>query len=179
MKNLLTILIVIQTLIAQDVSENRLFKSFFAIQDGLTSTLEWQDAPIAALYLSRHIINNSSFGDFIIVPPTSFDLDISKNFSNNTESSAGSIDKDLIPHTIFLGRLGINFALDIFSDREITNSPYQSAFLFQKSLLYTYTLTEIAKKIFKRERPDNSDTRSFLVVIHLQLLLQLLFCFSN
>ncbi|MBU1099261.1 MAG: phosphatase PAP2 family protein [Bacteroidetes bacterium] len=161
MKHIISILILIQTIAAQDIGKSRIIQSLTAVQDGFVSSLEWQDVPVATLYLSRHIINNSSFGDFIIVPPTSFDLDISKSFSATDRSSPGSIDKDLIPHTIFLGRLGINFALDLLTDREISGSPYKSAFLFQKSLIYTYTVTEIAKTIFKRERPDNSDTRSF------------------
>ena len=162
MKLFILILILLQIEFAQvKTGGERVINTFTQIYNGLSQSLELYDIPIGALYLSRHAINKSNFGDFITVSPTSFEVSFSKSVGENGHVSLGSMDKDILPHSIFLSRIGVNILLDIFTQRKITSTPYKNAFLFQKSLIYTYTLTELTKQLIKRERPDNSDDRSF------------------
>ncbi len=141
--------------------EDRITNSLNNIFNGFTETLEWYDLPIGVIYLSRTSIEQSSIGGMISAPPAPYEMRMVNSIGRNTHSSLGSMDKDILPNTVFLGRLGINFLLDVFTEREITSEPYREAFLFEKSILYTYTLTELTKAVVHRKRPDNSDNKSF------------------
>ena len=45
--------------------------------------------------------------------------------------------------------------------QEISKVERLSIFVFKKSLIYTYVLTEYVKSVVKRTRPDGEDNRSF------------------
>lgn len=142
-------------------SPGKLMESVSNIYKGFTETIEWYDIPVGVFYLSRNYFNKSDFGNYISAPPANFEINFSNTYEKSNNVSLGSMDKNILPHSIFMSRIGFNLIMDIFSDRKISSTPYRNAFLFEKSLVYTYTLTEITKKIVKRYRPDNSDSRSF------------------
>jgi membrane-associated phospholipid phosphatase len=57
--------------------------------------------------------------------------------------------------------MAVNLTLNLFTESNVSSDDYKALFLFQKSLIYTHTLTEIVKNLVKRERPNGSDYRSF------------------
>ena len=130
------------------------------IYRGFEKSTEWYDVPILAAYFLRNTINPQNLGDKIYADPMDTERKFANQF-NGGSSSLGSMDKDLIPNTIFFSRIAINFGLDLFTDVEISDKSYQKIFTFNKSLLYTYIFTEYVKSLVKRTRPDGSDDRSF------------------
>lgn len=141
---------------------NDLSSTVSHIGKGLSSAVEWYDVPIAAAYLLRNSIHSGNIGDKIDLGPGLFETELSDIlYSGSNEESFGSMDKDIIPDAIFYSRLTLTTAFDLFTDAEISGKEYQKIFLFKKTLLYTYTLTEYVKNLINRERPDGSDNRSF------------------
>ena len=140
----------------QNTFGDRILNTGSNISGALQSVTEWYDIPIGAAYLYRNYI-----GKQFKIAPASFDREIAEDFGSAGHFSFGSIDQDIIPKTIFISRLAITTGLNFFTDKNISQDNYRNIFLFQKSLLYTYTLTEIVKGLTHRERPDNSDDRSF------------------
>ena len=128
---------------------------------GFNKAFEWYDVPIAGAYLYRNFISPDNIGDKIYLGPIGFEQSITDRLGNEQNMSLGSMDKDIIPNLIFHTRLAVNISLNLFTDTNINSENYQRIFLFKKSLLYTYVLTEYVKNLVKRTRPDGSDDRSF------------------
>ncbi len=126
------------------------------ITGALQSVVKWYDIPIAAAYIYRNDFNKQ-----LVISPSSFEKNFSQTVGLNGSESFGSIDQDIFPRTVFYSRLFVTASLNIFTNTDITQEDYKRIFLFQKSLIYTYTITEIVKSITNRERPDGSDNRSF------------------
>lgn len=126
------------------------------ITGALQSVVNWYDVPIAAAYLYRNYINKQ-----LVISPSSFERNYSQTVGMNGRESFGSIDKNIFPRTVFYSRFFITASLNIFTDAEITQEDYKRIFLFEKSIIYTYTITEIVKNLTQRERPDGSDNKSF------------------
>jgi len=140
---------------------NKFIETTSNISEAIISSVNYYDIPIGAAYIYRNSIKRSSLNDIINISPFEFDESVNKSVSGNGYSSMGSMDKDILPRTIFYFRLAITTGLNLFTDLEITPKEYQKIFLMQKSIIYTYTATEIVKNLVKRVRPDGSDTQSF------------------
>ena len=141
--------------------QNRFEKTYNNIYSGLRESVAWYDIPIAISFFGRTAINSGNIGDKINLAPSSFEMDFSEDNGKNGRYTAGSIDKDIIPDAIFYSRLTTNVFLNLFTNANISKESYKNIFVFRKSLIYTYTLTEYVKSIVKRTRPDGTDNRSF------------------
>jgi membrane-associated phospholipid phosphatase len=131
------------------------------LSEGFLSSVNWIDIPIGAAYLGRNFINPNTIGDKIIFGPSRYENDYSMLVGKDNSYTIGSMDKDIIPNIIFYGRLTFLFLSDTFSENDISSDSYKELFLFKKSLIYTFTITEIVKNLVKRKRPDGSNDRSF------------------
>lgn len=140
----------------QNSFSDRLSNTGSNISGAAQSIINWYDVPIGAAYFYRNYI-----GKQFSVSPASFDKEIAEDFGNSNSVSLGSMDKDIIPRTIFVTRLAVTTGLNLFTGANITQDSYRNIFLFEKSLIYTYTATEIVKNLVYRKRPDGSDNRSF------------------
>ena len=129
------------------------------LYNGFRSAVSWYDIPIGAAYLYR---NSIRFGNGIPIKLNELDEEISEGVSHKGTVSLGSMNKDIIPRTIFFSRLAVTTSLNLLTNAHITENEYRKIFLFDKSLIYTYTATEIIKNVFNRTRPDGSDNRSFI-----------------
>lgn len=157
----LSILLITSSVFSQSFERNNFIpKPVGKVFNGLFNAVEWYDAPIWGAYLARNSVNPETVGDVIKLAPNYIEQEFANSF-RFTGPSPGSMDKNTIPDAIFFSRLALNFSLDVFTGMEITERSYQKIFLFKKSLIYTYVLTEYVKNIIKRERPDGSDNRSF------------------
>jgi len=142
-------------------SKNKFHTTYENVYTGLKESLAWYDVPIAVSLFARKSVNPSNIGEKIIFSPSSFEMDFSEDNGKDNRYTAGSMDKDIIPNTIFYSRLASNILLNMFTDSEITKDSYKNIFVFKKSLIYTYVLTEYVKSVVKRTRPDGEDNRSF------------------
>lgn len=131
------------------------------ITKGLIDSYSWYDIPVAGAYFYRNIVNPRNIGDKIIFAPMGIEQSLASRYGHDDNNSLGSIDKNIIPNYIIYTRLAANVSLNLFTDADITSQSYQKIFLFKKSLLYTYVLTEYVKNLIKRTRPDGTDNRSF------------------
>jgi membrane-associated phospholipid phosphatase len=132
------------------------------IYKGFQESVTWYDIPIGIAYLSRKYFPNNNIGDIFNIPPTNVEKDISSDLGRSRRFSLGSIDKDYFPYAVFFSRFLVSTSLNLFTNVNITSDDYKRIFVFYKSLVYTHTLTEYIKGFVKRERPDGSDTKSFI-----------------
>ncbi|MEW6196305.1 MAG: phosphatase PAP2 family protein [Bacteroidota bacterium] len=142
--------------IAQSNFTERLSNTTDNITGALKSVVKWYDIPIGAAYFYRNDFNKQ-----LILSPSLFEKNFSQSVGLKDNESFGSIDKDIFPRSVFYSRLFITTSLNIFTETDITQEDYKRIFLFQKSMIYTHTITEIVKSITNRKRPDGSDDRSF------------------
>ncbi len=140
----------------QNSFTDRLSNTGTNISGAVQSIVKWYDIPVGAAYFYRNYINQP-----FSVNPAPFEKEIAEDFGNTNFVSLGSMDKDIIPRTIFVTRFAVTTGLNLFTGANITQDSYRNIFLFEKSLIYTYTATEIVKNLFYRKRPDGSDNRSF------------------
>jgi len=143
------------------LSKNKLQSTYENVYAGLKESLAWYDAPIAVSLFARKSINSSNIGEKIILSPSSFEMEFSEDNGRTGRYTMGSMDKDIIPNSVFYSRLASNIILNMFTDSEISKDSYKNIFLFKKSLIYTYVFTEYVKSVVKRTRPDGEDNRSF------------------
>lgn len=142
--------------------QNELSQTFSKVANGLKDAIDWYDVPIAVAFYNRAQISRTNFGNCIVLDPTPFEQSLSNSIGDKNNSTLGSMDKDILPDMVFYSRLSTNLVLDLFTDANITQKNYKDVFLFRKSLIYTYTLTEYIKSFVYRKRPDETDSRSFI-----------------
>ena len=131
------------------------------IFNGFSDAVEWYDIPIAFAFFGNRIINQNNIGDQIVIQPNEFEVNLARELAVPGSYSPGSMNKDMLPWAVFFSRMAFNMTLNLFTESNVTSDDYKVLFLFQKSLIYTHTLTEIVKDLVKRERPNGSDYRSF------------------
>lgn len=129
--------------------------------NGLTSSLSYVDAPLYLTFLFRNELNKSFIANKILFTPFDFEKGFNRSSTADEISSIGSINKDIIPGIILGGGFVTTLSLDLFSESKITSRDYRRFFMFYKTLIYTYTLTEIVKTAVKKQRPNKKDYRSF------------------
>ncbi len=130
------------------------------ILQGLNESLEWYDAPIMTVFLTTRYLELSDNNKIKIKTPF-FESSFQSEIGNSGHFTLGSIDKNTLPFAIMFARGAYVLGKDLFTEQGSTAEAYKHAALFQKSLIYTYTLTELVKNITARKRPDNSDSKSF------------------
>ncbi len=128
---------------------------------GFTQSLSYTDIPMLAAYLMRNDLYYSGVRNSLRVGPSYIDKSIAANYGSDKNTTFGSMDKDIIPNYVFYGRMGLLAAADMFFDTDVSPKAFRQVFLYEKALLYTYTITEVVKNSIKRTRPDGSDSRSF------------------
>ena len=131
------------------------------LYEGLTEVSEWYDIPVGLAFIYRSQINPSNIGDKINLTPATFERDFSNSYGISGNFSIGSMNKDMIPDILFYGGLAGTYISGLIDKNSISDKSFKRVFLFRKSLVYTYTLTEWVKNLVKRERPDGSNNRSF------------------
>lgn len=166
MKKIFLIIIAAAAAHSSGFCQSALYKNKFQttyenVYSGLKESLAWYDAPIAVSLFARKSINSSNIGEKIILSPSSYEMEFSEDNGRTGRYTLGSMDKDIIPNSIFYSRLASNILLNMFTDSEISKDSYKNIFLFKKSLIYTYVITEYVKSVVKRTRPDGEDNRSF------------------
>jgi membrane-associated phospholipid phosphatase len=161
--NTITILFCLNAVVcSQSFEKQNKFTSTLAnLWNGLSETFEWYDIPIGAAYFTRKFYDKSPLHNSIYIPASTFEKKISGTVGVSNRHSFGSFDQDYYPNLFFGGRLLAATALGLFTDTRVTKNTFRDIFLFKKAIVYTYTLTEYTKTIVKRQRPDESDTRSF------------------
>lgn len=148
-------------LIAQVSSDSDRFKrTTHSVLSSITETIEWYDLPIMGVMLSRDLYK-LDYDDRLKVSTSHLENYIQQQIGRTGRTSFGSIDKNTLPMTIIYVRLAHALGSDLIFNEPVNTNEYKSILLFSKSLVYTYTVTELIKDWTYRDRPDKSDYRSF------------------
>jgi membrane-associated phospholipid phosphatase len=128
------------------------------IYQGAAESIAWYDVPIAAVDVAElAFVPPNATGKPIKFPPTRFDRDFASHVGvRGSQTIIGRMGD--------AGLFGIRILVNVGSDLaggNVTSEDYHRTFWFYKSLVYTYSLTELAKDLVERERPDQSDNQSF------------------
>lgn len=131
------------------------------IYGGAVKSLAWYDVPIATVDLAEllFIPSNTTNKPFKF-PPTSFDTEFQSHIGvHGPQTIIGRIGEAGLAG-MFGVRLLVNIGADL-AGADITSEDYHRTFWFYKSIVYTYSITALAKNLVYRERPDGSDGQSF------------------
>ncbi len=135
--------------------------TFKDVHEGIISATEWYDLPLIGALYYRNIVNGSNIGDKIIMTPASYERELSDLVGETGRFTPGSMDKNLLPDMIIYTRFASLIVADFINPEFASPRSFQKVFLFQKSLTYTYIITEYTKNLIKRTRPDGTNDRSF------------------
>lgn len=130
------------------------------VYHGFKESLSWYDIPMGVLFLTRDNLRPDE-DDRIHTPAFFFEQSVQQNVGRSGRFTFGSIDQDYFPDIVAFGRLAFNIGQNLFNKDKVTKDDFKHTFVFQKAMLYNYTITEITKNIFSRKRPDGTDSRSF------------------
>lgn len=133
----------------------------YKIFSGVSNSLSYYDIPVYLTFLYRKDLADSFISNKITLNPFDFEKNFAINSVRDETSSIGSINKDLIPGIVLGAGFATTLTLDALGASTITERDYRRIFMFYKTLLYTYTITEVVKTVVKRERPNKKDFRSF------------------
>jgi membrane-associated phospholipid phosphatase len=129
---------------------------------GAVKSLAWYDIPIATVDLAELFLkpSNNSSGRPVKFPPTSFDTQFQSRVGvHGSQTIVGRAGE--VGAAVFLGtRLLVNVGADL-AGANITSEDYHRTFWFYKSIVYTHSITMLAKYAVYRMRPDGSDSQSF------------------
>jgi len=129
--------------------------------EGGVNALDWYDAPIAAVDLVELIaVSPNSTSKPIKFPPTSFDMNFESHVGVHGSPTVIGRVGDAGAAAFLATRLLVNVGADLAGEN-VTSFDYYRTFVFYKSIVYTYSLTSLAKHTVFRERPDGSDGESF------------------
>jgi membrane-associated phospholipid phosphatase len=148
--------------LAQRVDSTRGHAGIFEkMYHGAVESIAWYDVPLAAADLAElALVPPNTPGKPVKFPPTALDRNIEPHIGvHGSQTIIGRMGE-----TGFAGLFGIRILVNIGSDlagANITSEDYHRTFWFYKSLVYTLSLTEFAKVLVERERPDRSDNQSF------------------
>ncbi len=160
-KYFLVSIFVVQLSFAQD-SSYTFQKITGDIYSSFTETIEWYDIPILlSNQFSNKIFGNKGNLQFIKITPLGFEKNINNVLGANNNSSLGSMDKNIIPTFLLASRISLSLGRALLLDDHLHKNDLKHTLVFYKSLVYTNLITEFIKAIVHKDRPDNTDSRSF------------------
>jgi membrane-associated phospholipid phosphatase len=132
------------------------------LYDSFKETITWYDLPILVTNTySNKILGNKGEFQFIKITPMTFEKDFAKTLGQNNRSSLGSMDKNIYPTLLIASRISFSFGQSLLLNEKFSKNDIKHTIVFYKSLVYTNLVTEIFKGFIRKERPDNTDSRSF------------------
>jgi len=143
-------------------STSKFNKVVSGIYDSFKETIKWYDIPIfLSNKYSKNIFGNDGRLQFIKLTPLKFEKDFKSVIGSNGNNSFGSVDKDIYPNLLFTSRVTMSLGRAILMSDKLNKNDLKHSIVFYKSIIYTNLCTEIIKGIVHKDRPDNSDSRSF------------------
>ena len=125
------------------------------------NSLEWYDMPSVLVDVAQlALAPQNPSGKLISYPPSAFDEEVQSRIG----VSGGGFISNRIGEAEGIALFSTRFLYTLGSDlmgNHINSLDYQRTFIFYKSLVYTYSLTMLAKNLVYRERPDKSDSKSY------------------
>jgi membrane-associated phospholipid phosphatase len=147
----------------QTDSLSKFKKNIHNIYEAAKGTIKWYDIPILlGVYYQNKYISAMNYKKPITLTPLNFESEINEKVGINGRVSLGSIDKELFPTTLILSRISIIMVGHYLLNYKSTIEDFKHPFVLFKTLLYTDAITELTKNLVYKERPDKSDSRSFI-----------------
>ncbi len=160
-KTLFLCIIVFSSLTSAQTDDQSAIESLGSnMYNGFKESLSWSDIPMGIMFLGRNKFAPEE-DDKINVPAFGFEQDMQRSVGKTGRFTFGSIDQDYFPDIVAAGRLAFNIGQNLFNKEKVSPEDFKHTFVFYKVMIYNYTVTEFAKNIFSRSRPDGTDTRSF------------------
>ena len=134
---------------------------FRKVYAGAVKSLAWYDVPIVAADAAELLfVPANASGKPFNFPPTRLDTDFEPRVGvHGSRTFVGQVGE--AGAAAFLGvRLLVNVGADL-AGADVTSEDYHRTFWFYKSIVYTFSLTLLAKNLVDRVRPDGSDHQSF------------------
>jgi hypothetical protein len=150
------------TLSAQSVDSAAESKGVFRhIGEGFAASVRWYDLPVVYARLFGNSLQPGSEAMRLNLAASSFDRQVQAEIGQTGRSSFGSLKDELLPNALTLSRLGFCIVLDLATEDVIDESDYTHLFVMYKAVMYTQMLTTVVKGWVRRDRPDESNSRSF------------------
>jgi len=131
------------------------------VYSGAVRSLAWYDIPIASADLAELLFVSSTSTDKPIkFPPTEFDTRFQSHVGVHGSQTIIARTGEEGLAALFGMRLLVNIGADL-TGGDVTAEDYRRTFWFYKSIVYTYSITALAKDLVYRMRPDGSDSQSF------------------
>jgi membrane-associated phospholipid phosphatase len=125
------------------------------------NSIEWYDIPIALVDVAQLALAPANPSRKLIsYPPSAFDEEVQSRIGASGSSFLSNRIGEAEGIALFSTRFLYTLGSDLMGN-DITSLDYQRTFIFYKSLVYTYSLTMLAKNLVYRGRPDKSDSKSF------------------
>ena len=144
------------------VADSGLTSTCDKIFSGLTRAVRPWDASLLViggfdLYRSQHDGGSTPF------PPFGIDRQLTESLgrTDGGESPGSRLQTARFQQMILGGQFLITALLDVTKKAKVTPTDYERTFVFAKAMVYAHALTEFAKNLIARDRPDGSDQRSF------------------
>jgi membrane-associated phospholipid phosphatase len=131
------------------------------IYSGVSESVGWQDIPVGIYMINQGSVFVKDNTKLITLPAFGFDRSFQGSIGRSGRASVGGMDQNTLPGIVLYSRAAYTIARDIISPESVTKDDYKKLFLFYKTITYTHVLTEAAKNLIDRQRPDRSDSRSF------------------
>jgi membrane-associated phospholipid phosphatase len=122
-------------------------------------SFNWMDIPGGALWISSKYFP-IKVDNKLDVRSFGIDRQLNGYFYVPGSKSFGSKDPHRFPESVFLTRMVVTSAAGLFFGADTYNS-YKHTIIFYKAVMYNHAITELIKNLTHRDRPDESDNRSF------------------
>ena len=121
----------------------------------------WYDAPIFLAYIyDRYEFFHPTEKPFVI-ETGSAEQSLARSLREPADAAAGSMNPFILPHVIIGARLIHATAAVLLSENTDAHGELRSTLGLYKTVMYTEVITQIAKNLVQRTRPDGSDSKSF------------------
>lgn len=131
------------------------------LYSGVSEAVDWYDIPVAVYLFNKNNLFAKDNSKLFYVPAFGVDRSFQQSIGRSGRESVGGMDQNTLPGIVMYSRAAYTITKDIIAPESVSKDDYKKIFLFYKAMLYTHTITEIAKNLVDRPRPDNSDSRSF------------------
>ncbi|MDT8324331.1 MAG: phosphatase PAP2 family protein, partial [Bacteroidota bacterium] len=124
---------------------------------------EWHDVPVFLLFLARNSYKaDNPSTKLLSLPPLPFERELASGIASSHDGglSPGSMDSWLLPNTVFAVHLLYAMGHTVSGESDMRDE-YAHAWGFYKVLIYNHVATELIKNTVSRQRPDDSDAKSF------------------
>jgi membrane-associated phospholipid phosphatase len=155
----ISVIIFLNNLLILTFAQSNFDRTGNSLGKAAAESFSWMDLPGGALWISSKYYP-LKLSDKLDVGSFGIDREFNEHLYVPGSKSLGSMDPHRYPESVFLSRMVITSAAGLIFGSD-TYGGYKHSLVFYKAVMYNHAFTELIKNITHRDRPDNSDDRSF------------------